>query len=191
MLLCHLLAAVCVCGCVSSKLQWVGELLIQCRPQSSGPDNQSLMLSTGGPSSLTASLAVSPRLNADLFVADLCGNLTFSMSRWSCWVTCQQGSPCSAVTPCSSSPVRQETLLRANSSFTWVKAGRLEAKEGNLGRLCEVCFQSFWHRSKVDVINVAGQHGGVLEFFFNQSTLSFSSSRPSFAGVSSTFSSLF
>lgn len=43
--------------------------------------------------------------------------VTFSMSRWSCWVTCQHGSPRTAVMLCRSPPVRQETLLLANVSF--------------------------------------------------------------------------
>lgn len=43
--------------------------------------------------------------------------LTFSMSRWSCWDTCQQGSPRTAVMLRRSAPVRQETLLLANVSF--------------------------------------------------------------------------
>lgn len=45
---------------------------------------------------------------------------TFWMSRWSCWETCQQGSPRTAVTlRRSTPPVRQETLLLANVSFIW------------------------------------------------------------------------
>lgn len=89
------------------------------------------------------------------------------MSRWSCWLTCQQGSPCSAGTPCSSSPVRQETLLLANSSVTCVKTGHLEAQEANSlpwGSLAELR-APFGSYSEVDVMHVHINSGCAAAFW--------------------------
>lgn len=65
----------------------------------------------------------------------VCVCVTFSMSRWSCCVTCQHGSPRTAAMLCGPPPVRQDALLLAKVSFIWGHIGGAQrgAHEGTGG----------------------------------------------------------
>ncbi len=75
---------------------------------------------------------------------------TFSMSRWSCWVTCQQGSPRATVMLCRSVPVRQETLLLANVSFICTEQkGQEEHPTISANVSFKFFFRYAWERCRV------------------------------------------